>query len=104
MTMRNATVTLCHSKTRNLASHTKRADILISAVGKRNLITKSMVKDGFIGIDIGISSYEGKIYGYFDFENIKDYASLITPVPCGIGPMTIAMIMANLIEAKKMEE
>jgi len=101
---RNATVTLCHSKTTDLTFHTKNADIVISAVGKMNVITSDMVKDGFIGVDVGINSCDGKLYGDFDYENIKDKASLITPVPGGVGPMTIAMIMSNLIDAKRMEK
>ncbi len=101
---RNATVTLCHSKTTNLKMLTKEADILISAVGKKNIITSDMVKDGFIGIDVGITKIDGKIYGDFDYENLKDKASYITPNPGGVGPMTIAMIMDNLIYMKRKEE
>lgn len=98
LTNRNATVTLCHSKTKNLKEITKKSDIIISAVGKANIITKSMVKDGFVGIDVGINRVDGKLVGDFDFDNIKDKASYITPVPGGVGPMTIAMIIDNLIE------
>ena len=98
---RNATVTLCHSKTNDLYLKTKEADILISAIGKAKFVTKNMVKAGFIGIDVGINDDNGQLCGDFDYENIKDYASFITPVPGGIGPMTIAMIIDNLIELKK---
>lgn len=96
----NATVTLCHSKTKNLKAITKEADIVISAVGKPNLITGDMVKEGFIGVDIGLTSVDGKLVGDFDFEAVKDKASYITPSPGGVGPMTISMIIENLIEAK----
>lgn len=103
LTNKNATVTLCHSKTKDLKMHTKNADILISAVGKEKLITSDMVKENFIGIDVGISrTKEGKICGDFDFDNIKDKTSYITPVPGGVGPMTIAMIIDNLIYASKL--
>lgn len=95
---RDATVTLCHSKTNNLKDITKNADIIISAVGKAKFITSSMVKKDFIGIDVGINKLDGKIVGDFDFEKVKDKASFITPVPGGVGPMTIAMIIDNLIE------
>lgn len=97
----NATVTLCHSKTKNLKDITSQADIVISAVGKPNLVTKDMVKDGFIGVDIGLKEVDGKLHGDFDFEGVKDKASFITPSPGGVGPMTISMIIENLIEAKK---
>ncbi len=100
----NATVTICHSKTINLSEITKTADILISAVGKSRLIKNDMVKDGFIGIDVGINFEDGKLVGDFDFDNIKDKASYITPVPGGVGPMTIAMIIENLIIAKKLQK
>lgn len=102
LTNRDATVTLCHSKTSDLAQFTKNADIVISAVGKRNILKSDMVKEGFIGIDVGINREDGKLYGDFDFEGVKDKASLITPVPGGTGPMTVAMIIENLIIAKEM--
>ncbi|MBQ6538953.1 MAG: bifunctional 5,10-methylenetetrahydrofolate dehydrogenase/5,10-methenyltetrahydrofolate cyclohydrolase [Bacilli bacterium] len=98
LTNRDATVTLCHSKTKKLKDITKKADIIISAVGKPNMITEDMVKKDFVGIDVGINKVNGKTVGDFDFENIKDKASYITPVPGGVGPMTIAMIIDNLIE------
>lgn len=99
----NATVTVCHSKTEDLKTHTENADIVVSAVGQRNLITGEMVKDGFIGIDVGINRSEGKLCGDFDFDGVKDKASFLTPVPGGVGPMTVAMIINNLIKAKKMK-
>ena len=98
---RNATVTLCHSKTKDLSIFTKNADIVISAVGIPKMITSDLLKDGFIGIDVGINKLNGKTYGDFDFDNVKEKASFITPVPGGIGPMTIAMIVDNLIMMKK---
>ena len=97
---RNATVTLCHSKTKNIEMYTSQADIVISAVGKPNLINKEMVKEGFIGIDVGINKVGDKIVGDFN-ENVKEKASYLTPVPGGVGPMTIAMLISNLIELKK---
>lgn len=100
---RNATVTLCHSKTDDLKMHTKNADIIVSAAGIPHLITDDMVKDGFVGIDVGINRLDGKLVGDFDFENVKEKASYITPVPGGVGPMTIAMIIDNLIEMKQSE-
>ena len=93
-----ATVTLCHSKTVNLKEFTKQADILISAVGKKDLITKDMVKDGVVVVDVGMNRVEGKLYGDVDFENIKDIASYITPVPGGVGPMTVAMLLSNVVK------
>ena len=97
---RNATVTLCHSKTKNIEMYTSQADIIISAVGKPNLINKEMVKEDFIGIDVGINKVGDKIVGDFN-ENVKEKASYLTPVPGGVGPMTIAMLISNLIELKK---
>ncbi|MFR2450565.1 MAG: bifunctional 5,10-methylenetetrahydrofolate dehydrogenase/5,10-methenyltetrahydrofolate cyclohydrolase [Clostridia bacterium] len=97
---KNATVTICHSKTKNLAEITKTADILISAVGKTNMVTADMVKDGAVVIDVGMNrNEEGKLVGDVDFENVKQKASYITPVPGGVGPMTIAMLMNNVIKA-----
>ncbi len=99
---KNATVTTCHSKTKNLAEHTKRADILISAIGKAKFITEDMVKKGAVVIDVGINrTEEGKLVGDVDFENVEKIASYITPVPGGVGPMTIAMLMNNVIKATK---
>ena len=99
---RNATVTVCHSRTKNLAEHTKRADVVISAIGKSKFVKANMVKDGVIIIDVGINRGEdGKITGDVDFENVEQKASYITPVPGGVGPMTIAMLMNNVIKATK---
>ena len=99
---KNATVTVCHSKTENLEEHTKRADVLIAAIGKPKFITKDMVKEGAVVIDVGINrNEEGKLVGDVDFENIEPIASHITPVPGGVGPMTIAMLMNNVIKATK---
>ncbi len=95
---RNATVTICHSKTENLAEITKTADIVISAVGKNKIIRKEMIKPGAVIIDVGTSKINGKTCGDVDFENVKDVASFITPVPGGIGPMTIACLMENVLE------
>ena len=93
-----ATVTICHSKTKNLSNFTKQADILISAVGKKDLITKDMVKENSIVIDVGMNRVDGKLYGDVDFNNIKDIASYITPVPGGVGPMTVAMLLSNVLK------
>ena len=92
----NATVTICHSKTRNLKEVCKTADILVSAVGKPKFVTKDMVKEGAVVIDVGMNRDEnGKLCGDVDFENVKDVSSFITPVPGGVGPMTITMLMYN---------
>ncbi len=96
----NGTVTICHSKTRDLKEVCKRADILAVAIGKPKFITADMVKEGAVIIDIGINRDEnGKLCGDIDFENVKEVASYITPVPGGCGPMTIAMLMKNTYEA-----
>ena len=98
----HATVTVCHSRTQNLKEFTKQADILISAIGKAKFVTEDMVKDGAVVIDVGINRNEqGKVCGDVDFENVKDLASYITPVPGGVGPMTIAMLMNNVVKAAK---
>ena len=97
---KNATVTVCHSKTKNIKEHIKDADVVISAIGKPEYVTADMVKDGVIVIDVGINRNEdGKIVGDVDFENVSKKASYITPVPGGVGPMTIAMLMNNVIKA-----
>ena len=99
---KNATVTVCHSKTKDLEEYTKRADILISAIGKSKFVKQEMVKDGAVVIDVGINRGEdGKLTGDVDFENVEKKASYITPVPGGVGPMTIAMLMNNVIKATK---
>ena len=96
---KSATVTICHSRTKNMAEHTKKADILVVAAGKPKLITKDMVKQGAVVIDVGINRVNGKIVGDVDFENVKEVAGFITPVPGGVGPMTIAMLMENTLKA-----
>lgn len=102
MLNRGATITVCHIKTKDLASHTRRADILCVAVGKRNLITADMVKDGVVVVDIGINRGEdGKLYGDTDFEAISQKAYAITPVPGGVGQMTVACLMSNIVKAAK---
>ncbi|MCL1944518.1 MAG: bifunctional 5,10-methylenetetrahydrofolate dehydrogenase/5,10-methenyltetrahydrofolate cyclohydrolase [Firmicutes bacterium] len=99
LNLSNATVTNCHSLTSNLAQLTSLADILIVAVGQRHLIGVKHVKKGAIVIDVGINRLDNKLYGDVDFEQVKDIASYITPVPGGVGPMTIAMLMSNVIKA-----
>ena len=101
---KNATVTVCHSKTKDLKEHTKNADIVISAIGKAKFVTADMIKDGAVVIDVGINRDEsGKIVGDVDFEKVSSKASYITPVPGGVGPMTIAMLMNNVIKATKLQ-
>ena len=97
----DATVTLCHSRTRNLPDETRRADILVSAVGKPNTIRAGMVKEGAVVIDVGINQLGGELVGDVDFAAVRDIASAITPVPGGVGPMTIAMLMENTFLAAK---
>ena len=104
----NATVTVCHTRTRNLAEHTKRADIVIAAAGCPNTITADMIKDGAVVIDVGVNRVEDstkkagyRLVGDVDFENVKEKASLITPVPGGVGPMTITMLLYNTVESAK---
>lgn len=102
---RNATVTTCHIYTKNLASHTKRADILIVAVGKAGLITADMVKEGVVVVDVGINQKEGGgICGDVDFENVSKKASYISPVPGGVGPMTVAGLILNTIRAAERQK
>ena len=98
---KNGTVTICHSKTKNLAEICKNADILVAAVGRPNFVTADMVKDGAVVIDVGINRVDGKLCGDVDFENVKDKTAAITPVPGGVGPMTIAMLMQNTLTAAK---
>lgn len=96
----NATVTVCHSRTPDIAEFTKKADVLVSAVGKPGLITANMVKENAVVIDVAINRLEnGKLCGDVDFENVKEKASFITPVPGGVGPMTIATLMKNTVTA-----
>ena len=97
---KNATVTVCHSKTKDLKEHTINADIIIAAIGKSKFVTADMIKEGAVVIDVGINRGEdGKLTGDVDFENVSKKASYITPVPGGVGPMTIAMLMNNVIKA-----
>ena len=99
---KNATVTVCHSKTKNIKEITKQADIIVVALGKPKFLSADMVKDGVVVIDVGINRMEdGKLVGDADYENIKDKASFITPVPGGVGPMTIAMLMHNVLKAAR---
>ncbi len=101
----NATVTVCHSKTRDLPSVCRRADILVSAVGKAKFVTADMVKDGAVIIDVGMNRDEnGKLCGDVDFEPVSEKASYITPVPGGVGPMTITMLLKNTVTAAKRAE
>jgi methylenetetrahydrofolate dehydrogenase (NADP+) / methenyltetrahydrofolate cyclohydrolase len=99
LTNADATVTVCHSKTKDLAYEVNRADILVSAVGKAHFITREMVKPGAVVIDVGINQLNGKLVGDVDFAAVKDIASAITPVPGGVGPMTIATLMENTYRA-----
>ena len=96
-----ATVTVCHSKTRNLAGKTRSADLLVSSVGKPGFITGTMVREGAVVIDVGISQVEGKTCGDVDFTAVEPRARAITPVPGGVGPMTIAMLMENTLKAAR---
>ena len=99
----NGTVTVCHSKTADLADECRRADILVAAVGKAKLITADMVKEGAVVVDVGMNrDPNGKLCGDVDFENVEPKASFITPVPGGVGPMTIAMLMRNTLTAAKL--
>lgn len=99
---KNATVTICHSKTKDLEEVTKRADILVAAIGKSKFITKEMVKEGACVIDVGINrNEEGKLVGDVDFEEVSKKVQYITPVPGGVGPMTIAMLMTNVVKAAR---
>ena len=102
---KNATVTVCHSKTQNIGEITKEADVLIAALGRPKFVKEDMVKPGAVVIDVGINrNDEGKLVGDVDFENVAKKASYITPVPGGVGPMTIAMLMENVVKAAKMTE
>ena len=98
---KNATVTVCHSKTNNIKEFTKNADILIAAVGKPKFVTEDMVKDNAVVIDVGINRTDDGLVGDVDFENVSKKASYITPVPGGVGPMTIALLMNNVVKAAK---
>lgn len=95
----HCTVTICHSRTKNLAEHTRRADILVAAIGKANFVTADMVKPGAVVIDVGINRVNGKVVGDVDYEAVEKVAGYITPVPGGVGKMTISMLMENTLEA-----
>ncbi|MBO5304391.1 MAG: bifunctional 5,10-methylene-tetrahydrofolate dehydrogenase/5,10-methylene-tetrahydrofolate cyclohydrolase, partial [Clostridia bacterium] len=98
----NATVTVCHSKTKNLSQFTSNADILITAIGKAKFVTKDMIKNGAVIVDAGINRDEnGKLCGDVDFDDVFDKCSLITPVPGGVGPMTVTMLLKNTLIAAK---
>ncbi len=98
---KNGTVTICHSRTEDLTEVCKKADILVAAVGRPNFVTADMVKEGAVVIDVGINRVDGKLVGDVDFNNVKDKCEAITPVPGGVGPMTIAMLMKNTLTASK---
>ena len=98
---KNGTVTVCHSRTQNLKEICSKADILVAAVGKAKFVTADMVKDGAVVIDVGMNRVEGKLYGDVDYDGVAKKASAITPVPGGVGPMTIAMLMQNTLTAAK---
>lgn len=98
----NATVTVCHSRTKNLHEITRTADILIAAIGSAKFVTAEMVKPGAVVIDVGINRVDGKLVGDVDFEAVSEVASAITPVPGGVGPMTIAMLLKNTLTAAKL--
>lgn len=100
----NATVSVCHSQTKDLKTYTKNADIIISAVGHPYLINSQMIKDDAILIDVGISIVDGKIVGDIDYEDVKNKCLYITPNPGGVGPMTIAMIIENLVKAYELQK
>lgn len=98
---RDATVTICHTKTKNLEKHTRNADVLIAATGSPGLIKRDMAKKNAVVVDVGINVVNNNIVGDVDFENVKNKASFITPVPGGVGPVTVAMVMKNTVEAFK---
>ena len=99
----NATVTICHSRTVDIKNVVKNADIVVAAVGKKHFVTEDMVKEGAVVVDVGINRGEdGKLYGDVDFDNVSKKASFITPVPGGVGPMTIAMLMQNTLTSAKL--
>ncbi len=101
---KDATVTVCHSRTADLKAQTLQADVIVAAVGKRNVLTADMVKPGAVVLDVGMNrNDEGKLCGDVDFEGVKDVAGYITPVPGGVGPMTITMLLVNTIEAAERE-
>ena len=95
----NATVTLCHSKTKDLAKITRKADVLVVAIGKKHFVTRDMVKRGAVVIDVGINRVDGKLYGDVDYSDVYSKVKKITPVPGGVGPMTVVMLMKNVIDS-----
>lgn len=97
----SATVTVCHSRTRDLAEHVRRADILVAAIGKPRFVTADMVKEGAVVVDVGINRLEEGLVGDVDYGPVSEKASWITPVPGGVGPMTIAMLLENTLEQAK---
>lgn len=99
----NATVTICHTGTKDIAAHTRRADILVVAAGRPKMITADMVKEGAVVIDVGIHRTDQGLVGDVDFDAVKDKVSAITPVPGGVGPMTVAMLMKNTVKAAKQQ-
>ncbi len=100
----NATVTLCHSQTPDLAMHTRQADILVAAIGKARFVTAEMVKPGAVVVDVGINRVNSKLVGDVDFETVREVASHITPVPGGIGPLTVTMLLANTLRAAELQQ
>jgi len=100
---RNATVTICHSKTRDLPSITRQADILVAAIGQPRMIKGDMVRPGAAALDVGISKVGDKLVGDLDYEEVSKVAGYITPVPGGVGPMTIAMLLSNTVLAYKLQ-
>jgi len=104
LTNEGATVTLCHSKTKDLAKYTRNADILVVTVGKPKLITEDMVREGATVIDVGITRLETGLCGDVDYDNVCKKAEYITPVPGGVGPMTVAMLGMNVLKAYKMQK
>jgi methylenetetrahydrofolate dehydrogenase (NADP+)/methenyltetrahydrofolate cyclohydrolase len=104
LTAKNATVTVLHSKSPDAPAISKEADIVVAAIGRPKLIDASYIKDGAVVIDVGINRVDGHLCGDVDFENVKDIASVITPVPKGVGPMTVCMLLANTIKSYKERE
>jgi methylenetetrahydrofolate dehydrogenase (NADP+)/methenyltetrahydrofolate cyclohydrolase len=100
---RDATVTMCHSRTRNLAEVCSRADVLVAAVGRPKLVTAEMVRDGAVVIDVGINRTDDGLVGDVDFDAVAQKAAAITPVPGGVGPMTIAMLLVNTVKAARLQ-
>ena len=100
----NATVTVCHTRTKDLAAHTKKADVIIAAAGKAGLVTEDMVSPGSIVVDAGINEVDGKTVGDVDFEGVSELAAAITPVPGGVGSLTTALLQNNLLKAIELQK